>query len=307
MKVEWGTQDMNAWDAAHGQAAGPLQQDWAYGSTMLVSGGTVIRAAIQAEGKTVGLAQCVVRRFGNLGGVALCTRGPLWLAPLSGKDKAHAYRSLRQSLPVKGLRFLFVTPNEPSGEDVGLSPLKRVMTGYSTALLDLTPSMADLRAGLEKRFRHRVGGAEKSDLTVHRVGTNVGQYRWLMDAEQQQRDNRSLQGMPLHFVDAYIASRKQPGHNVLTLRADIGRDRVAGMMFLLHGQAATYQIGWTSDAGRDAHAHNLLLFKGMEALKERGIRSLDMGGINTGRSAGIARFKISTGAKVVTLAGTFWV
>ena len=307
MKVEWGTQDMNAWDAAHGQAAGPLQQDWAYGSTMLVSGGTVIRAAIQAEGKTVGLAQCVVRRFGNFGGVALCTRGPLWLSPLNGKDKAHAYRSLRQSLPVKGLRFLFVTPNEPSSEDVGLSPLKRVMTGYSTALLDLTPSMADLRAGLEKRFRHRVGGAEKSDLTVHRVGTNVGQYRWLMDAEQQQRDNRSLQGMPLHFVDAYIASRKQPGHNVLTLRADIGRDRVAGMMFLLHGQAATYQIGWTSDAGRDAHAHNLLLFKGMEALKERGIRSLDMGGINTGRSAGIARFKISTGAKVLTLAGTFWV
>jgi hypothetical protein len=307
MKAEWGTQDSEAWDAAHAQAAGPLQQDWAYGSTMLVSGGTVIRAVIQAHGHTVGLAQCVVRRFGNLGGVALCTRGPLWLAPLSGKDKAHAYRSLRQNLPVKGLRFMFVTPDEPISEDLGLSSFKRVMTGYATALLDLSPSMEDLRAGLEKRFRHRVGGAEKSELTVHRVGTNVGQYRWLMDAEQQQRDNRGLQGMPLHFVDAYIASRKQPGHNVLTLRADIGRDRVAGMMFLLHGQAATYQIGWTSDAGRDAHAHNLLLYKGMEALKERGIRSLDLGGINTGRSAGIARFKISTGAKVVTFAGTYLV
>ncbi len=307
MKVEWGTQDIDTWDAAHAQAAGPLQQDWAYGSTMLVSGGTVIRAVIQADGHTVGLAQCVVRRFGNLGGVALCTRGPLWLTSLSGKDKAHAYRSLRQSLPVKGLRFLFVTPNEELGPDLGLSSMKRVMSGYSTALLDLTPDMPALRAGLEKRFRHRVGGAEKSELTVHRVGTNVGQYRWLMDAEQQQRESRSLQGMPLHFVDAYIASRKQPGHNVLTLRADIGRDRVAGMMFLLHGQAATYQIGWTSDAGREAHAHNLLLYKGMEALKERGIRLLDMGGINTARSAGIARFKISTGAKVLTLAGTYLV
>ena len=307
MKTEWGTQDTAAWDAAHAQAAGPLQQDWAYGSTMLISGGTVIRAVIQADGHTVGLAQCVVRRFGNLGGVALCTRGPLWLAPLSGKDKAHAYRSLRQNLPVKGLRFMFVTPDEPISEDLGLSSFNRVMTGYATALLDLSPSMEDLRAGLEKRFRHRVGGAEKSELTLHRVGTNVGQYRWLMDAEQQQRDNRGLQGMPLHFVDAYIASRKQPGHNVLTLRADIGRDRVAGMMFLLHGQAATYQIGWTNDAGRDAHAHNLLLYKGMEALKERGIRSLDLGGINTGRSAGIARFKISTGAKVVTFAGTYLV
>ncbi len=307
MKVEWGTQDSAAWDLAHAQAAGPLQQDWAYGSTMLVSGGTVIRAVIQADGVTVGLAQCVVRRFGNLGGVALCTRGPLWVTPLSGTDKAHAYRSLRQSLPVKGLRFLFVTPNEADGPELGLPAIKRVMSGYSTALLDLTPAMPDLRAGLEKRFRHRVGGAEKSALTVHRVGTNVGQYRWLMDAEQLQRENRGLQGMPLHFVDAYIASRKQPGHNVLTLRADIGRDRVAGMMFLLHGQAATYQIGWTSDAGRDAHAHNLLLYKGMEALKERGMRCLDMGGINTGRSAGIARFKISTGAKVVTLAGTYFV
>jgi len=307
MKVEWGTQDTNAWDTAHAQAAGPLQQDWAYGSTMLVSGGTVIRAVIQADGQTVGLAQCVVRRFGNLGGVALCTRGPLWLQPLSGKDKAHAYRRLRQTMPVKGLRFLFVTPDEPSGDNLGLSSIKRVMTGYSTALLDLTPDMPDLRAGLEKRFRQPLGRAEKSDLTVHRVGTNVGQYRWLMDAEQQQRDNRGLQGMPLHFVDAYIASRKQPGHNVLTLRADMGRDRVAGMMFLLHGQAATYQIGWTNDAGREAYAHNLLLYKGMEALKERGIRSLDMGGINTGRSAGIARFKITSGAKVVTLAGTFWV
>jgi hypothetical protein len=274
---------------------------------MLVSGGTVIRAVIQADGHTVGQAQCVVRRFGNLGGVALCTRGPLWLAPLSGKDKAHAYRSLRQSLPVKGLRFMFVTPDEPISEDLGLSSLKRVMTGYATALMDLEPSMADLRAGFDKRFRQPLASAEKSELTVHRVGTNVGQYRWLMDAEQQQRDNRGFQGMPLHFVDAYIASRKQPAHNVLTLRADIGRDRVAGMMFLLHGQAATYQIGWTSDAGRDAHAHNLLLYKGMEALKERGIRSLDLGGINTGRSAGIARFKISTGAKVVTFAGTYLV
>jgi hypothetical protein len=98
MKVEWGTQDTDAWDAAHAQAAGPLQQDWAYGSTMLVSGGTVVRAVIQADGQTVGLAQCVVRRFGNLGGVALCTRGPLWLAHLSGKDKAHAYRSLTGSM-----------------------------------------------------------------------------------------------------------------------------------------------------------------------------------------------------------------
>jgi lipid II:glycine glycyltransferase (peptidoglycan interpeptide bridge formation enzyme) len=44
----------------------------------------------------------------------------------------------------------------------------------------------------------------------------------------------------------------------------------------------------------------------MEELKERGIRRLDLGGVNTIRSSGIARFKMSTGGEVVTLAGTYF-
>jgi lipid II:glycine glycyltransferase (peptidoglycan interpeptide bridge formation enzyme) len=88
-------------------------------------------------------------------------------------------------------------------------------------------------------------------------------------------------------------------------RQDLGRDRIAAMMFLIHGEAATYQVGWTSDKGRDMHSHNLILWKGIEALKERGIRMLDLGGVNTIRSAGIARFKMSTGGQVLTLAGTY--
>ena len=46
--------------------------------------------------------------------------------------------------------------------------------------------------------------------------------------------------------------------------------------------------------------------KAMEELKARGIRRLDLGGVNTIRSAGIARFKMSTGGEVVTLAGTYF-
>jgi hypothetical protein len=33
---------------------------------------------------------------------------------------------------------------------------------------------------------------------------------------------------------------------------------------------------------------------------------LDLGGINTARSAGIARFKIGTGGEVLQLAGTYF-
>ena len=43
----------------------------------------------------------------------------------------------------------------------------------------------------------------------------------------------------------------------------------------------------------------------IEELRERGVRKLDLGGVNTTRSAGIARFKMSTGGEVLTCAGTF--
>jgi lipid II:glycine glycyltransferase (peptidoglycan interpeptide bridge formation enzyme) len=121
----------------------------------------------------------------------------------------------------------------------------------------------------------------------------------------QQRTDKKLDGLPVTFFDNYVQSRKQPAKNILTLRADVGRDRIAAMMFLIHGEAATYQVGWTSDKGRDLHAHNLILWRGMEELKARGIRTLDLGGVNTIRSAGIARFKMSTGGQVITLAGTY--
>jgi lipid II:glycine glycyltransferase (peptidoglycan interpeptide bridge formation enzyme) len=138
------------------------------------------------------------------------------------------------------------------------------------------------------------------------MGSNPGQYRWLLDQEEAQRQQRGFAGLPLPFFDAYILSRKQPDKTVLTMRADLGRERVAAMMFLQHGQAATYQVGWSNEQGRQLNAHNLLLWQAISALQQRGIQVLDLGGINTARSAGIARFKIGTGGEVLQLAGTYF-
>ena len=305
MKLQWEGHDMTTWDQAHAQAAGALQQDWAYGSSRVAMGSSVLRAVVHADGLPVAMAQFIVRRFGRWAGFALCSRGPIWLQALSSSDKARAYQAMRQSIPLPGLRFLMITPDEVLSPELGLPHLRRIMTGYASVMLDISLPLDTLRANLDKRWRHRLGGAEKSELAIHRMGTNPGQYRWLLDAEMQQRVDRGLQGYPDIWFERYAESRKQPSKNILSMRADVGRDRVAAMMFLLHGEAATYQVGWTSDAGRDLHAHNLILWKGIEELKERGIRQLDLGGVNTGRSAGIARFKMATGGVVKVLAGSY--
>jgi hypothetical protein len=306
MKLQWDGNDLGTWDVAHAQASGALQQDWAYGSTRVAMGSSVLRGVVHADGVPVAMAQFTVRRFGRWAGFALCSRGPIWLQALSGSDKARAYQAMRQSIPLPGLRFLMITPDEPQSPALGLPHLRRIMTGYATVMLDISQPMDALRTNLDPRWRSPLSGAEKSELSIHRMGTNPGQYRWLLDADMQQRVTRGFQGYPDIFFERYAESRKQPSKNILSIRADLGRDRVAAMMFMLHGEAATYQVGWTSDAGRNLHAHHLILWKSIEELKERGIRLLDLGGVNTGRSAGIARFKMATGGEVKVLAGSYF-
>ncbi len=305
MRIVWDAFSQQDWDAAHRLSAGALQQDWAYGATMRLLGVPVLRALIEQDGRPVGLAQFIVRSFGPVGALALCSRGPLWLQPLSGRDKAEVYRGLRQTLPLRGLRLMLITPEDPAQSDHGLKAYRRVVTGYTTVMLDLSAPAEQGRARLDGKWRNRLVAAESSELTVHRIGTNPGQFRWLLDQEQSQRETKGLSGLPLAFYEPYIQSRRQPSECVLSLRADLGRERVAAMMFLLHGQAATYQVGWSNDQGRDLNAHNLLLWRAMTELSARGVRVLDLGGINTGRSAGLARFKIATGGQVHALAGTF--
>lgn len=307
MNIVWDAIGQQDWDLAHQSRAAALQQDWAYGSTMRLLGVTVLRAQIESGRQLIGLVQLIVRSFGPLGHLALCSRGPLWLAPLSAGDKAAAYRALRQTLPLRGLRVMLCTPEDTEPAQGGLGRWKRVMTGYTTVLLDLSLPEQQRRARLEGKWRNRLVAAEGSGLSVHRIGTNPGQYRWLLDHEQSQRQTKGLAGLPLAFYEPYIQSRRQPAECVLSLRADLGRERVAAMMFLIHGTAASYQVGWSNDQGRDLNAHNLLLWQASKELAARGVRTLDLGGVNTGRSAGLARFKLGTGGQVHSLTGTYLV
>jgi hypothetical protein len=305
MKLFWDDLDAADWDRHHAAASAPLQQDWAYGSCMKAMGVACWRVRVEAEGRTVALAQFIGRRLAGLVTVALCSRGPVWTESLTAADKAEVYRRLRTGLPAMRPRFALFTPDEPASESLGLSPWRRIMTGYATVTLDLTQTPEQLRAAFDGKWRNRLVAAESAGLTVQRLGANPAQLRWLLDQEDTMREQRGVAGLPSGFIERYIQARKSAAHTVLTLRADHQGERVAAMMWLLHGSAATYQVGWSNDTGRQLNAHNLLLWQSIEALQQRGIRLLDLGGVNTQRSAGIARFKLGTGGRVLTLAGTY--
>jgi len=328
MRATWNGLERDAWMRLHRTAAAALQQDWAYGDAMGVLGTECLRAWVHEGGEggePVAAAQFLVRRIGGLLPVALCSHGPVWAPGTTPERQATALRTIRASAPLRWPRALLYTPDAPLAACTGFAKLRRVMTGHSTVRIDLALEPDALRAAMHGKWRNRLAAAERSALKVARVGAKPAQYRWLLDHELAQRRRRGYIALPDGFVEAWQAAvggsgagaggssrsnssdRSATGgdESVLTLRADLGRDAAAGMMFLVHGEAATYQIGWVGDAGRELGAHNLLLWHAMLELRERGVRTLDLGGVDTARGAGLARFKLGTGGEVVTLAGSY--
>lgn len=319
MRATWNGLERDAWMRLHRTAAAALQQDWAYGDAMGALGTECLRAWVHEGGEggePVAAAQFLVRRIGGLLPVALCSHGPVWAPGTTPERQAVALQAIRASAPLRWPRALLCTPDAPLADCTGFARLRRVMTGHSTVRIDLALEPDALRAAMHGKWRNRLAAAERSALKVERVGAKPAQYRWLLDHELAQRRRRGYIALPDGFVEAWQAAvggggaragrpAADRGEPVLTLRADLGRDAAAGMMFLVHGEAATYQIGWVGEAGRELGAHNLLLWHAMLELRGRGVRTLDLGGVDTARGAGLARFKLGTGGEVVTLAGSY--
>ncbi len=293
--------DRARWEACLARHPAALQQDWRYGTALEGLGADIHRLAISDDDGILAIAQLGVRRIGLVAQLAACLRGPVWLRPLDARMRREVMRLIKSGLALSWPRATLFSPDDeekPAG-------MARVMTGYSTVMLDLDQDLADLRRGFDGKWRNRLVAAEKSGLNITPNGSKPAQYRWLLETEEGQRRERGYKATPASLVPAFVAAKGERD-TLLILRADEGREKRAAMMFLIHGCAATYHIGWNSEAGRKQGAHNLILWQALEMLKARGVRRLDLGGVETVNSAGLARFKIGTGGRVVTYAGTFF-
>ena len=61
------------------------------------------------------------------------------------------------------------------------------MTGYSTVLVDLTQTNAQLRAACEGRWRNRLAAAERDKKIIVQVSDTDTELQWLFEAESSQR------------------------------------------------------------------------------------------------------------------------
>jgi len=308
MDVKWESLSQAPWEEFHSSQRGALQQAWIYGEALTSLGVSMARAMVWQDGQLVAIAQFMCKRVLGYISLASCTRGPIFHPDLSPADRAAIYKRLRQSVPVPHLKVPLFSPDR-SGEQldpVEIRGMSRVMTGYSTVLLDLTQALSTLKAQFEGKWRNRLNKVLANvRLQVH-VQASLKRCDWLLGQELAQREAKKFHGLPTDFVKAYIACAADHRQAFVVAYAELGKNTVGGMLFLIHGRVASYHVGWSDEEGRRLNAHNALLWQAMAYLKDMGIEVLDLGGVNTHDLPGISRFKLGAGGQPITLAGTYF-
>jgi hypothetical protein len=125
---------------------------------------------------------------------------------------------------------------------------------------------------------------------------------WLLQRDLAQQRAKGFRALPHALIAAYAAAA--PGAARVYL-ASHKAETVAAMVFLRHGAAVTYHLGWSGDAGRALGAHHQLLALAAADFAQDGCIRLDLGLVDTHHAKGLARFKIGTGADIRPLGGTW--
>ncbi|MEO9898458.1 MAG: GNAT family N-acetyltransferase [Paracoccaceae bacterium] len=286
-----------------GDLTAPMQQHVHYARTCQIMGSQVQSYVAGSPAQPRAYAQILHRRLPVIGHVAQLARGPVWPHPISLDEAAEGLNGLVGDL--KRINRAVIVINEPlAGADfANATKLLPLFTGATHAYLNLDGTSKDRMLRQHGKWRNRLRRAQDNGLKVDQSGMPGDTEHWLLDREVQQSKEMGYRALPPEFT---IAWRQANGPK--STRLYVARhkgDPVAAMLFLCHGKAATYHIGWSNQAGRDLHAHNLLLWTASEWFAKLGFGWIDLGLIDTETRPSLARFKIGSGATAHPLGATY--
>ncbi len=311
--IDWSPMSAEAWDDDfRAIRRSTLLQHFPYAqANRAVNQSGAKHGRILIDGSPAGLVQLgEVGILRNMVHAVSLDRGPLWFEGFGTSEHLTAFfTAFAAQFPKRMGRKLRLlpeakdnTPNRLCAEQAGYTRRDDV-PGYETIWLALDQDEEKLRAGLNGKWRNILSKSERSDLVVSEDWSGASSVEFL-EAYEADRSAKGYEGPSVKLL-AHLLTHMIPRQEALILNAKQGGDVVAAVLVLLHGSSATYQVGWTTGAGRKLGAHHQLLWRAVVHLKGKGIRDFDLGGINDESAAGVKKFKQGLGGKPVTLVGFY--
>jgi len=280
-----------------------IYQTWSYG-TVRWGRKNLSHFVLKRNGEVVGMAQLRIIRPTNLKfGMAYLRWGPLCHRSGEALDPMVIARMagfLRDEYVGKRKLFLKILPNA-FASSLRAATFHSAFHGfdrespnagnsYRTFVLDLSCSLEELRRNLDKKWRNQLTRAEKNGLTVV-SGNGSAEYRRFCRIYRQMRNRKSFESTVDVGEFEQIQEQLAPALRMRILICERERIPVAGLVASAMGDSAVYLLGATSDDGLNAKGSYLLQWTLIQWLKERGIKSYDLGGIDPVRNPGVYHFK----------------
>jgi hypothetical protein len=268
--------DPKQWERLANLAQAPLQQRWLYGDAVHRVGRDVLRLAVMHQGDPLAIAQIVQRKIMGID-VSLISRGPLLLQNGHSND---VLRAVSSSLKFASLKLM--SPDAKLRR-LSLSPTPLICE------LDLTLDLQKLRANQHAKWRNALKKAEGTRLKVAQITATAAALTPLLQAEKERQSQGRYRGLPPELT---LAIQDVAPKSLLLLGASD-----AQMLFVRHGNTASYHMGHNGPDGRKVNAHNLILWDAIKRLQKLGVTRLDLGSIDPKRAHDLARFKQRCGAR----------
>ncbi len=310
--IFWHNLPPNLWEEHYKRVKNPnFLQSSVYTRTQSLLNNQKLRyGLITIDGVEAGI--CQIQEVGilnNLIHAVILDRGPLWFDGFGSLNHFQKFcQTFAAEFPARfgrKRRFIPEIENSPKISEIlreaGFVKVKG--SAYQTLILDLTPPLDALRAGLKPQWRGPLSKAERSDLNIE--WDDKGEHlSWFLTGYTLDRQKKGYEGPSVKLIRALAREALKRGE-IMIGRALKDKAPIGTILLFCHGRGATYQIGWTTQAGRDLHAHNVLLWEAVKRLKNMEFTSLDLGGINDETAKGVKTFKEGLGGRLLTLPGLY--
>jgi len=311
-EIEWNTLSLAQWESRFAKIVRPnLLQSYEYGIAVARLNHQKPRwGLIKINAQDAGLVQIFeTGLFGNLIHTVIIDRGPLWFNGFGTEDHFEAFcQALNTEFPPRfgrKRRFIPEIENSKNTQEIleNAQFVRKYEHNYETLCINLTNSEQKILKNTKKNWRNALNKAKKSNLSVK--WDEKGEYLgWFLQNYIQDRQQKNYDGPSPKLIHA-LAKTFIPRKNFLIGQALTDNKPIAAILILCHGAGATYQIGWSSNAGRKNNAHHLLLWEAITMLKQKGIKDFDLGGINDDRAKGVKKFKEGMGGHTLSLPGIY--
>jgi hypothetical protein len=292
-----------------------IYQTWSYGKTSR-GGKALSHVILRYKREVIAMAQVRIIKVPFIErGIAYVYYGPLWRVSHNAYDQGNLRRILGlmySEYVIKRKLLLRIVPNiiENGSDGMLVSFLSAGFLkshkdeGARTLLVDLSPSLEEIRKRFRANWRNHLRKAEKTGLKIIE-GRGDDLYRVFQKMYCEMLSRKRFTDTV--DIDKFRITQKELPHSLKMniMICEYKGEPVSAAVTSAIGDTGEYVLGATSETGKRLKGSYLIQWRMIEWLKALNCRWYDLGGIDPESNPGVYHFKAGLGGNDVRYIGQF--